>query len=109
MTIDESGQPVTLVCTLPDCGNARTIAMPTEARFPFKWAPDARGLCYLAGDLQNVWLQPLDGTTPRQLTHFSDTRPIADYAWSRDGKRLATLRGTPANDVVLFKGLKPQP
>ena len=43
---------------------------------------------------------------PRQLTHFSDNRQIADFAWSRDGKRLAIARATVTNDIVLIKGLR---
>jgi hypothetical protein len=52
-----------------------------------------------------IWVQPLDGKPPHQLTHFTD-RTIGDFAWSRDGKRLAIARVTVANDIVLFKGLK---
>jgi hypothetical protein len=48
----------------------------------------------------------LDGKPPRQLTHFSDDRQLADAAWSRDGKRLAIARTTQTADIVLFKGLK---
>ena len=54
----------------------------------------------------NLWIQPLDGKAPRQLTHFTDGRTIADFAWSRDGKRLAIARSTTTNDIVLFKGLR---
>jgi hypothetical protein len=50
-------------------------------------------------------VQPLDGGAPRQLTHFAD-RTIADFAWSRDGTRLAVARATVTNDIVLFKGLR---
>jgi hypothetical protein len=31
---------------------------------------------------------------------------IDDFAWSRDGQRLAISQSTTTNDVVLFKGLK---
>jgi Tol biopolymer transport system component len=54
----------------------------------------------------NLWLQPLDGSAPRQLTHFSDGKTIGHYAWSRDGKRLAMSRATQSSDIVLFRGLK---
>jgi hypothetical protein len=36
----------------------------------------------------------------------TDSRTIPDFAWSRDGKRLAIARMTVTNDIVLFKGLK---
>ena len=50
-------------------------------------------------------MQPLDGSAPRQITHFTDGRSIVDFAWSRDGKHLAIARTTVTNDIVLFKGL----
>jgi Tol biopolymer transport system component len=56
---------------------------------------------------QNLWIEPLDGSPPRQLTHFTDDRQITDADWSRDGKRLAIARTTTTRDIVLFKGLKP--
>jgi hypothetical protein len=52
-------------------------------------------------------VQPIDGSPRRQLTHFTDNRTITDFAWSRDGKRLAIARATVTNDIVLFKGLRP--
>ena len=52
-------------------------------------------------------MQPLDGSEPHQLTHFTDNRAIADFAWSRDAKRLAVARMTVVNDIVLFKGWRP--
>jgi hypothetical protein len=51
-------------------------------------------------------VQPLDGSARRQLTHFADDRTITDFAWSRDGRRLAISRNTVTNDIVLFKGLR---
>jgi hypothetical protein len=34
------------------------------------------------------------------------SRQIVNFAWSRDGKRLAVARATVANDVVLLKAGK---
>jgi Tol biopolymer transport system component len=52
----------------------------------------------------NIWSLPLDGGSPRQITRFAD-RQISSYAWSNDGKRLAVMRTTTTNDIVLLKGL----
>jgi Tol biopolymer transport system component len=60
----------------------------------------------VTGTPRNLWVESLDGKPPRQLTHFSDDRQLADAAWSRDGKRLAIARTTQTADIVLFKGLK---
>jgi Tol biopolymer transport system component len=53
---------------------------------------------------ERTLIQRLDGGRPSQLTHFNDGMIFA-FAWSRDGKRLAVLRGTVSNDIVLFRGL----
>jgi serine/threonine protein kinase/Tol biopolymer transport system component len=92
-----------VVCALPGCTSARTIG---SAQFDaaVSWTPDGRGVAYSSEG--NVWVQPIAGGSPRQLTRFTDKRPIGSLAWSRDGKRLALTRSTITNDIVLFSGLK---
>jgi hypothetical protein len=46
------------------------------------------------------------GTAEASATHFADNRIMNDFAWSRDGTRLAIARATVTNDIVLFKGLR---
>ena len=90
------------VCSLPGCNAPRAIgAAPFDA--PIAWAPDGRGVAY--GAEGNVWVQPLGGGSPHQLTRFTDGRPIGSFAWSRDGSRLAISRSTVANDIVSLQGL----
>jgi Tol biopolymer transport system component/predicted Ser/Thr protein kinase len=62
-----------------------------------RWTPDGRGLAYVshADEAANVWLQPLAGGAPRQLTHFKDAE-IPSFAWSPDAKQLACVRNTKA-------------
>ena len=50
----------------------------------------------------NLWLQPLAGGPPRKLTSFSDGA-IADYAWSRDGRRAVVAHVVDSVDVVLLR------
>jgi Tol biopolymer transport system component len=66
-----------------------------------RWAPDGHGLYYtlVRDGAANLWLQPLDGSAARQVTHFPDSE-IFDYSWSRDGKQLAVTRGRSRTDVV---------
>jgi hypothetical protein len=54
----------------------------------------------------NLWVQPIDGSPPHQLTHFPTDRTISSFAWSRDGTRLAIARELVTNDIVLFKGFR---
>jgi Tol biopolymer transport system component len=71
---------------------------------PLCWTPDGRGIAYARDG--NIWVQPLGGGPPRQLTRSADGRPIGFFAWSRDGTRLAISRSTVTNDIVLLRGLK---
>jgi hypothetical protein len=56
-------------------------------------------------DPANIIAQPLDGSAPQPLTHFTD-KVIADFSVSPDGTRMAITRGTQISDVVLVSGLK---
>lgn len=99
---DDQGRLTTAVCDLPACTSRRSLpVLPGRMR----WTPDGRAIAYVAAQA-NVWIQPLDGSAPRQLTRFTDGRAIADFAWSHDGKRLAISRFSTSNDIVLFRGLK---
>ena len=104
-TTDAQNRYTPVVCDLPGCTNRRSLPAVPAGRL--RWTPDGRAIAYISSATpSNVWLQPLDGTPVRQLTHFTD-RTMSDFAWSRDGTRLAMARSTVINDIVLFKGLKP--
>jgi Tol biopolymer transport system component len=91
-----------VVCSLPGCSSPRTIG-PAQLDTQVSWTPDGRGVAYASDG--NLWVQSLGGGAPRQLTHFTDGRPLRSFAWSRDGRRLAIARSTVTNDIVLFEGL----
>lgn len=93
-------------CELPACTERKPVAQVRGGK-P-RWMADGRAFTYIDSfnPSGNLWLQPLDGSAPRQLTHFSDGKMIGHYAWSRDGKQLAISRATQASDIVLFSGLK---
>jgi serine/threonine protein kinase/Tol biopolymer transport system component len=96
------------LCDLPGCTDRRPIAAIQGGRV--RWMPDGRGYTWVDNALtNNLWLQPLDGSTPHRLTQFDDRKAIGRYAWSRDGKRLAISRAAQASDIVLFRGLKGKP
>ncbi len=76
------------------------------------WTPDGRALTFVhntTGSVQNLYMQPLAGGAPVQLTHFnSEPAVVAAYAWSRDGKKFAITRARYNDtDVVLFTGFRP--
>jgi serine/threonine protein kinase len=72
-----------------------------------RWLPDGSGLTYIltSGGVSNIWLQPIDGGDPKQLTDFK-TDTIFWFNWSRDGKQLAMSRGTEDRDVILINNFK---
>ncbi|MCA1591879.1 MAG: protein kinase [Acidobacteria bacterium] len=74
---------------------------------PVRWTPDGRALTYIdtRGIVSNIWLQPVDGSPPRQLTDFKTDR-IFSFDFSRDGKQLALSRGVIDSDVVLIKDFR---
>jgi len=106
-TRDDQDRSGYAICDLPDCSSPRSVpARPDGGRQRIDWTADGRGFLYVAGTPQNLWVESLNGKPPRQLTHFTDNRQIADVAWSRDGKRLAIARTSQTSDIVLFRGLK---
>ena len=85
----------------------KSFELPPSAGTALQWMPDGHAVAYLdtRGDTTNVWIQPLKGGKPKQLTHFSSLL-IANFAWSRDGKFMALSRGTFTSDAVLFTGTR---
>ncbi|HET6978688.1 MAG TPA: protein kinase [Pyrinomonadaceae bacterium] len=69
-----------------------------------RWTTDGSGLAYVsrADGTSNVWLQPLEGGPPHQLTYFKDANMLS-FAWSPDGKQLACVRMTKAYVPVLVR------
>jgi Tol biopolymer transport system component len=63
---------------------------------------DGRALLYVrTGGVSNLWLQPLDGSAPRQLTSFA-REVIYSFALSDDGRTLAVSRGEATTDLVMI-------
>jgi DNA-binding winged helix-turn-helix (wHTH) protein/Tol biopolymer transport system component len=93
--------PNAIICNLPTC------SLPRPAPRYGKWTPDGRGLAFTGPDLGNIWVQPLDGSSPRPLTRFTDKDfGIRDFGWSHDGSRLAIARNTGTSEAVMFTGLR---
>jgi Tol biopolymer transport system component len=107
---------VSLVVSSLDGGPAlKEIVMPPDLQNmngsqALRWTPDGRGVTWLSTikNAQHVMMQPLSGGPPVQLTHF-ETEPalITQYAWSKDGKRLAVTRQKyNARDIMMFTGYR---
>jgi Tol biopolymer transport system component len=76
-----------------------------------KFTPDGKALAYVIREkgTDNLWLQPLDGSSGHEVTHFQgDT--IQYYLFSPDGKTLGVMRTHIESDAVLLRdtGSSPQ-
>lgn len=70
------------------------------------WTADSKSLAYIddTGGVSNIWVQPLDGARPRQITSFTAGRILA-FDWSRDGKQFVLSQATESSYVALATGL----
>jgi eukaryotic-like serine/threonine-protein kinase len=105
-----SAKSMIVLQKLEDGAIVKEIEMPATYN-RLGWTPDGHALTFVhntTGSVQNVYLQPLAGGAPVQLTHF-DSEPafVASYAWSSDGKKFAITRSRYNDtDVVLFSGFR---
>jgi DNA-binding winged helix-turn-helix (wHTH) protein/Tol biopolymer transport system component len=107
---DGGAEPAFVICELPHCENAQRIPLPPgylrERRL--RWTPDGAELAYLRAGYKDIWAVPRDGGAPHAVTSFApDASPILNFAWSRDGRRLAFIRFEVEEDIVLLTGLRP--
>ena len=73
-----------------------------------RWSPDGSALTYTFLDeagVFDVWSLPVNGGTPKRLTHF-DTTGINSLSWSPDGKRLAVVRLSDLDEVLLIRNFR---
>jgi serine/threonine protein kinase len=104
-TLEHSGehkQKLALVAT--DSGQAKLMEFERPLFGCLRFAHDGKGVVYTtrSNGVDNLWLQPLDGSKGKQITSFTSER-IYDFHWSFDGKQLALVRGHTDSDVVLIK------
>lgn len=92
------------IAVMPSSGGEPKLICDLPAFYGrFHWTPDGTGVAYAAKQegVGNIWIQPVDGSAPKQLTHWS-SNPILSFDWSRDGKWLAYSSATLTSDVVLI-------
>ncbi|HKT90260.1 MAG TPA: protein kinase [Candidatus Sulfotelmatobacter sp.] len=125
ITISPDGRLAAFVTSLPDESHEKLAVLPLDSsqspryltferprvEFSFSFtlgaiafSPDSKGIVYptRTGDIDNLWLQPLDGSPGKQLTNFK-SEFIRDFDFSFDGKQLAVIRGHREADVVLIR------
>ena len=90
----EGGEPQ-IICDLPKLSGG------------FHWTVDSKALAYVSDrdNHTNIWIQPLGGGPPHQLTDWKSDR-IFSFDWSSDGKQLACARGIVTSDIVQISDLR---
>jgi eukaryotic-like serine/threonine-protein kinase len=71
---------------------------------PLAFTPDGKAIAYVVREkgVDNLWVQPLDHSAYRQLTHFTAER-IWQFRFSQDGSKIAFERGHNESDAVLLR------
>jgi serine/threonine protein kinase/Tol biopolymer transport system component len=102
VNLDSSSQPIPRLIA-PD---PRMAGGPSSFNFNnnLSFAPDGKSVAYIIRDkgVDNVFVQPLDGSPGRQITNFT-SETISQFQWSPDGKTLAVARVQNTSDVVLLR------
>ena len=72
-----------------------------------QFTPDGKSVAYVSREsgVDNVWVQPLDGSPGHAITDFKSEQ-IWSLSLSADGKNLAVMRGHSDSDVVLLQESK---
>ncbi len=98
----ESGSQSSPVLLQPD--PRISVAGGTGLVNAITFTPDGKAVAYIIRerDVDNIWIQPLDGSPGRQITGFTSEH-IAEFQWSPDGKTLAVARAHDTSDVVLLR------
>lgn len=67
------------------------------------WTANGQAIAYIndVGSVSNIWVQPLNGNPPQQITRFQSGRILA-FNWSPGGKRLAFSRAVESSYIALM-------
>jgi Tol biopolymer transport system component len=108
-TLEHSGEhkeKLALVAT--DFGQTKLVDFERLRFGLLRFSRDGKAVVYPArvNGVDNLWLQPLDGSRGHAITDFKSER-IRDFHWSFDGKQLAMVRGHTDSDVVLMRDAQP--
>lgn len=92
---------------LPASGGKIRLFEWHSVRSLVRWTLDSKGIIFIKPDsnVSNLWVQPLDGGAPRQLTSFPQ-HFIWNFGLSPDGQQLVLARGSHVSDIVLMRDFR---
>jgi Tol biopolymer transport system component len=98
-----------LTRTSPAVSNSPLTVRPSLIRSGSEqFTPDGKAVAYPINEngVDNLWVQPLDGSSGHHITNFKSDQ-ISSFHWSPDGKTLGLLREHSESNVVLIQEMKP--
>jgi serine/threonine protein kinase len=100
--LDENSKPAIRTIALESTRNFVFHGSSPDASFQF--SPDGKALAFVVEErgVDNIWLQPLDGSNGHQITNFK-SEEITGFRWSPDAKHLAVGRNHNSSDVILLR------
>ena len=103
VNLEEGAKPVVRFIGVEPNFNFVFHALGPQLNRSFHFTPDGRALALAVEEngVDNIWIQPLDGSKGRKLTNF-ESEQMFDFRWSPDGKNLGTLRYHAESDVILL-------
>ncbi len=99
-----------VLAVMPVGGDRPTLTFevaPSIAYADLQWTVDGKALLHNSNvdDRANIWLQPLSGGPPRQVTRFAD-QVIFGFDRSLEGEHLIIARGMLSRDAVIIRNFK---
>lgn len=103
-SLESAGQPA--LFGFDGSGLVKTFPQKIDNSSHIRWTHDGRGLIYSENPVgtSKLWLQPIEGGQPRVLLELETDR-IFGFDLSRDGKRIALVRGLWSQNVVIVRSL----
>lgn len=85
----------------------KLLDLPATAGRGYEWSADGKAVLYrnTVGGVTNIWSQPIDGSSPKQITNFIDGL-IFSASVTPDGKQFVCARGNTVSDVVMITGFR---
>jgi Tol biopolymer transport system component len=104
----QNGVPKLALLNLETLKDPRLLDANPQISAGPQFTPDGKAVAHPVREngVDNIWIQPIDGSPGRQITRF-DSEQILSFHWSPDGKNLGILRGHTDSDVVLLQESKP--
>lgn len=91
---------------IPIEGGQPTAFLDAAPNSQLRWSPDGSAVAYIKTEnsVSNIWSQPINGGSPKQLTNFT-TEQIWQFDWSSDD-RLICSRGITTTSAILISDFK---